>query len=175
MVVITGAASGAGSQTSVRDGGSRDVRSNDAADAPSGALRLEPTTHPLATFALNRNATPNGAIDEVLSLNDMLDSCIMYYYAVAHKYIVMVSASRLRFRSTISKSRRPSQIADLRDNIGLLSDVLLESKETFSSIKRNVAGKDNSGSASQQEEVILNELNSKFTNRTQVFMVRKTG
>lgn len=96
MVVITGAVAnsgGGGSQTSMHDSASATrINGQNGADANEpGSLRLEPTTHPLAMPWLNRNAMANGPMDEIVSLNDMLDSCIMYYYAVAHKYIVMVS------------------------------------------------------------------------------------
>lgn len=53
----------------------------------SGGLHLEPTVRriPIATSRMQV-----GPIDETVSLNDMLDCCIMYYHAVAHKYVVVV-------------------------------------------------------------------------------------
>lgn len=35
-----------------------------------------------------------GKMDEYHSLTNILDCCILYYYAVGHKYIVMVSFDR---------------------------------------------------------------------------------
>lgn len=32
-----------------------------------------------------------GNVDEYYSLTNLLDCCVLYYYAVAHKYIIMVS------------------------------------------------------------------------------------
>lgn len=34
----------------------------------------------------------NGPIDQLHALDDLLDSCIMYYYGVAHKYVIMVKS-----------------------------------------------------------------------------------
>lgn len=31
-----------------------------------------------------------GNVDDEYSINKLLDCCILYYYAVAHKYVVMV-------------------------------------------------------------------------------------
>lgn len=33
----------------------------------------------------------NGSVDSHQSISELLDSCVLYYYAVAHKYITMVS------------------------------------------------------------------------------------
>lgn len=38
----------------------------------------------------NKERSP-GNISPVQSVNELLDCCIMYYFAVAHKYIIMVS------------------------------------------------------------------------------------
>lgn len=50
---------------------------------------------------LDRNSTirtdekftkiPGGCVDEQKSLCQLLDCSVLYYYAVAHKYVVMVS------------------------------------------------------------------------------------
>lgn len=32
----------------------------------------------------------NGPIDQLHALDDLLDCCIIYYYGVAHKYVIMV-------------------------------------------------------------------------------------
>lgn len=31
-----------------------------------------------------------GNVDDGYAINELLDCCILYYYAVAHKYVVMV-------------------------------------------------------------------------------------
>lgn len=33
----------------------------------------------------------NGPMNELNAIDDLLDSCIMYYYGVAHKYVIMVN------------------------------------------------------------------------------------
>lgn len=38
-----------------------------------------------------RFAIRPGNVDNYLSLTNLLDCCVLYYYAVAHKYILMVS------------------------------------------------------------------------------------
>lgn len=50
------------------------------------------STMEISTGGHQRAASPvsAGNADSYLCLNELLDCCIMYYYAVAHKYIVMV-------------------------------------------------------------------------------------
>lgn len=42
--------------------------------------------------------TTPGNVNAYDSLTNLLDCCILYYYAVAHKYIIMVSESKIHFR-----------------------------------------------------------------------------
>lgn len=93
-----------------------------------------------------------GAIDAYTSLNEMLDCAIFYYYSVAHKYIVM--------------------IADLRDNIATLSNILLETKVCSDEILETIAGvRGRSAEADSKCEDIMNEIVNRFGQRKSVFAV----
>lgn len=97
-----------------------------------------------------------GPIDETVALNDLLDCCIMYYNEVAHKYVVMVSGCT--HNKLLLYAFRPfSQVADLRDNIGTLSDALVDIRLTLDMIPKT-----------------SNELRGKFEHRHQVFVVNCT-
>lgn len=67
------------------------------------------------------------------------------------------------------------KIAELRDNIGTLSDILIETKTAFEDVKKTIASSggqattDASVNAVQDE--ILKELSDKFDNRRNVFHV----
>lgn len=41
--------------------------------------------------------TATGNIDAHQSISEILDSCVLYYYAVAHKYITMVNNAQKSF------------------------------------------------------------------------------
>lgn len=105
-----------------------------------------------------------GAIDTYSSLNEMLDCAIFYYYSVAHKYIVM--------------------IADLRDNIAMLSNILLETKvcsdDILSTIEdiRSVSGPlppregiESTDANDGEYQDIMNEIVNRFGQRKSVFAV----
>lgn len=101
-----------------------------------------------------------GSIDAYQSLNEMLDCSIFYYYSVAHKYIVM--------------------IADLRDNIAMLSNILLETKTcsddiltTIEGIRRAMpeAGSSSHSKGGEEFDDILVEMTQRFGQRKSVFAV----
>lgn len=99
-----------------------------------------------------------GAIDTYTSLNEMLDCAIFYYYSVAHKYIVM--------------------IADLRDNIAMLSNILLETKVCSDDILSTIEGIRSTNplpvieGADSEYQDIMNEMVNRFGQRKSVFAVR---
>lgn len=84
MFLITG--SSRSSLSSLRS----DIR---AADMSAGNFN--------SPFVANGNSLPRpvdapikpGNIDAYESLTNLLDCCILYYYAVAHKYVIMVNIS----------------------------------------------------------------------------------
>lgn len=97
---------------------------------------------------------PSGTIDVIKSLNELLDCAIIYYYAIAHKYVVM--------------------IADLRDNIALLSDILHETKDCCDDVIKNLeelkAAPNSTFSATHDE--ILTEMYERFGQRKSIFAKR---
>lgn len=54
-----------------------------------GGFQLEHTFFE-HTVSDNKNRSP-GNMNPGQSVNELLDCCVMYYFAVAHKYIIMVS------------------------------------------------------------------------------------
>lgn len=44
---------------------------------------------------------PGGCVDEQKSLCQLLDCSVLYYYAVAHKYVVMVSIGSFKVMNSI--------------------------------------------------------------------------
>lgn len=97
-------------------------------------------------------APVTGAIDAYTSLNEMLDCATFYYYSVAHKYIVM--------------------IADLRDNIATLSNILLETKVCSAEILETIEGvRGASEKVDMHCEDIMNEIVNRFGQRKSVFAV----
>ncbi|XP_035776187.1 E3 ubiquitin-protein ligase RNF123-like [Anopheles albimanus] len=102
-----------------------------------------------------------GPIESYRTVCELLDCCVVFYHAVAHKYVVM--------------------IADLRDNITHLSDILLETKtncdevmHNLEELKRCSAGSGGTaGAASQQShEELLHELDARFGQRKSIFAKR---
>lgn len=62
----------------------------------SAAIMRAPQQNSNGVYIDRTPETPNiavtpGKIDSYQSVNELLDGCVMYYYAVAHKYIIMVS------------------------------------------------------------------------------------
>lgn len=100
----------------------------------------------------NKETVGVGPIDAYTSLNEMLDCSIFYYYSVAHKYIVM--------------------IADLRDNIATLSNILLETKVCSDEILETISGvRGASEKADMHCQDIMNEIVNRFGQRKSVFAV----
>lgn len=116
----------------------------------------EPPLHNAVTLLKVKSQTPptkTGNMDSYNSLNEMLDCSIFYYYSVAHKYIVM--------------------IADLRDNIAMLSSILLETKgcsdeilSTIEELRRSAKG------VSSAYDEIMTEIVDRFGQRKSVFAKR---
>lgn len=130
-------------------------------------------------FMANGNSLPRpadppikpGNIDAYESLTNLLDCCILYYYAVAHKYVIMVN---FPFLSLIEKRNYVSiilQISDLRDSIGILSDILCESKSMYSELSKTMETIGTDSMISSTHDEIMKELNEKLTERIQVFTV----
>lgn len=121
--------------------------------SPPPLSLLEGRTRPLSVTTKEDSGV--GAIDGYSSLNEMLDCAIFYYYSVAHKYIVM--------------------IADLRDNISTLSNILLETKACSDEILEVLEGV---RGASEQAEIqcqdIVDEIVNRFGQRKSVFAVSWT-
>lgn len=85
MFLITGASGSSTSSTSLAN----------MASTSTTTERISPgfqMQHPILEQLVRRcKDIQPGSIDPLRSVNELLDCCIMYYYAVAHKYIVMVS------------------------------------------------------------------------------------
>lgn len=113
---------------------------------------LSPLPIPLDAQAQEETTTAAGAIDTYDSLNEMLDCATFYYYSVVHKYIVM--------------------IADLRDNIAALSNILLETKACSDEILETIRGvRGVSEQVDMHCEGIMNEIVDRFGQRKSVFAV----
>lgn len=96
----------------------------------------------------------SGNVDNHKSLCEIIDCSIMFYHSIAYKYVVM--------------------IADLRDNISHLSNILIETKHCRDEVLKNLEEFKNSmeGVSSAQDEV-LRELSERFFERKNIFAVRK--
>lgn len=115
------------------------------------------------TYSLVRNAlndqqnheipVSSGNVDNHKSICEIIDCSIMFYHSVAYKYVVM--------------------IADLRDNIAHLSNILLETKRCREEVLKNLEEFKNSieGVSSSHDEV-LRELSERFLERKNIFAVR---
>uniref|UniRef100_A0A182PVH9 RING-type E3 ubiquitin transferase n=1 Tax=Anopheles epiroticus TaxID=199890 RepID=A0A182PVH9_9DIPT len=102
-----------------------------------------------------------GQLDPYRAVCELLDCCVIFYNAVAHKYVVM--------------------IADLRDNITHLSDILLETKSNCDEVMHNleelkrcsIGGTGASLVQGQKShEELLNELEARFGQRKSIFAKR---
>lgn len=115
------------------------------------------------TYSIVRNAfndqssqmntpIPPGNIDSNKSICEIIDCSIMFYHSVAYKYVVM--------------------IADLRDNISHLSNILVETKNCRDEVLKNLEEYKNSieGFSSSHDE-ILRELSERFCERKNIFAV----
>lgn len=115
-------------------------------------------TYSLVRNVLNDQTTPidvpisPGNIDNHKSICEIIDCSIMFFHSVAYKYVVM--------------------IADLRDNISHLSNILLETKNCRDEVTRNLEEYKNSieGVSSSHDEV-LRELSERFCERKNIFAV----
>lgn len=96
--------------------------------------------------------TKPGSVSACESLTNLLDCCILYYYAVSHKYIIM--------------------IADLRDSIGTLSEILYETKLTYDDLLRTMDTVSGDSMISSTHGNVLKDLHDKLTERRQVFLKR---
>uniref|UniRef100_A0A8D8BCF2 E3 ubiquitin-protein ligase RNF123 n=1 Tax=Culex pipiens TaxID=7175 RepID=A0A8D8BCF2_CULPI len=96
-----------------------------------------------------------GNVDARMSICELLDCCVIFYYSVAHKYVVM--------------------IADLRDNISHLSDILLETKTNCDDVVHNLEELKRAGAAgySKAHEELMQELDTRFGQRKSIFAVGK--
>lgn len=97
-------------------------------------------------------AVPPGNIDNHKSICEIIDCSIMFYHNVAYKYVLM--------------------IADLRDNISHLSNILIETKNCRDEVLKNLEEFKNSieGVNSAHDEV-LRELSERFLERKNIFAV----
>lgn len=97
----------------------------------------------------------SGNVDNHKSLCEIIDCSIMFYHSVAYKYVVM--------------------IADLRDNISHLSNILIETKHCRDDVLKNLEEFKNhmEGVSSAQDEV-LKELSERFYERKNIFAVRNS-
>lgn len=113
------------------------------------------------TFSLVRNllgdtneeppVTP-GNIDNHTSICEIVDCSIMFYHSVAYKYVVM--------------------IADLRDNISHLSNILIETKHCRDEVLKNLEEFKNSmEGVSSEHDKVLRELSERFLERKNIFAV----
>ncbi|KAL7041272.1 hypothetical protein ACKWTF_000697 [Chironomus riparius] len=126
---------------------------------------LVSTGNGTSTYSVVRNALSDqtnhqltmpispGNIDNHKSICEIIDCTIMFYQSVAYKYVVM--------------------IADLRDNISHLSNILMETKNCRDEVTRNLEEYKNSieGVSSTHDE-ILKELSEKFCERKNIFAKR---
>lgn len=63
------------------------------------------------------------------------------------------------------------QISDLRDSIGLLSDILCESKSMYGDLSKTMESIGTDSMISSTHDEVMKELNEKLTGRIQVFTV----
>lgn len=94
----------------------------------------------------------SGNLENHKSICEIVDCAIIFYQSVAYKYVVM--------------------IADLRDNITHLSNILIETKHCRDEVIKNLEEFKNSmeGVSSAQDEV-LKDLSERFLERKNIFAV----
>ncbi|XP_053673835.1 E3 ubiquitin-protein ligase RNF123 [Anopheles nili] len=100
-----------------------------------------------------------GPLDSYRTVCELIDCCVIFYNAVAHKYVVM--------------------IADLRDNITHLSDILIETKSNcdevmhnLEELKRCLISGTSSNEQQKSHEELLHELEARFGQRKSIFAKR---
>lgn len=97
-------------------------------------------------------AVPPGNIDHHKSICEIVDCSIMFYHSVAYKYVVM--------------------IADLRDNISHLSNILIETKNCRDEVLKNLEEFKNSvEGVSSAHDQVLRDLSERFLERKNIFAV----
>ncbi|XP_037891290.1 E3 ubiquitin-protein ligase RNF123 isoform X2 [Glossina fuscipes] len=119
---------------------------------PGGATTTTFTTflNPRVTQVFE--VTPGNCGTEV-SLCELLDLCVLYYYAVGHKYIV--------------------KIASVRDEIAALNDALSETKYYRETVAKKLQMiEDHNGCCVIDYSQVMSELKSKFAIRENVFAQR---
>ncbi|XP_030375899.1 E3 ubiquitin-protein ligase RNF123 [Scaptodrosophila lebanonensis] len=111
------------------------------------------------THFLNPRLMPNsevgtGNIDTEISLCELLDVCIIFYYSAGHKYIVKISS--------------------VRDEIAALNEVLKETKYYREDIERKLVALEEHANVCMNENHthVMAELRSKFSQRQNVFATR---
>lgn len=116
-----------------------------------------------------------GELDQRISICQLLDCSVLFYYAVAHKYIVMVSSVwtlKMRKDRSILALFIHLQIADLRDNIAHLSNILIETKSNCEEIEKNIKDlKKADPKVLTTHNPVLSELNERFAQRNDIFKV----
>jgi Kip1 ubiquitination-promoting complex protein 1 len=94
----------------------------------------------------------SGNVETHKSICEIIDCSIMFYHSVAYKYVVM--------------------IADLRDNITHLSNILTETKQCRDEVIKNLEEYKNSMEGlNSDQEVVLRELAERFYERKNIFAV----
>lgn len=118
-----------------------------------------------------------GNMDEYASLTNLLDCCVLYYYAVAHKYIIMVGELNRKqfqynsFNIVPFSCCTSSQIADLRDSIGILSEILKETNTTHEELTKTVTALSEDSALKSIYDEVLKNLHESVENRKSVFTV----
>lgn len=119
-------------------------------------------------------STP-GNVNAYESLNHLLDCCILYYYAVAHKYLIMViGCHQFRQSYIYPLSIFNVKIADLRDSIGTFSEILRETNETHEELQRTMETVSSDSMISSTHGNVLKDLHEKLSERKRVFLKRST-
>lgn len=129
------------------------VRSNNAEGGGSYSVLQNLSNEQHESTTIEAPAISPGNVDNHKSICEIIDCAIMFFQSVSYKYVVM--------------------IADLRDNISHLSNILIETKNCRDEVQRNLEEYKNSieGFSSSHDEV-LRELSDKFAERKNIFAVR---
>ncbi|XP_017110333.1 E3 ubiquitin-protein ligase RNF123 [Drosophila elegans] len=111
-------------------------------------------THFLNPRPSNSAESTPGNADMEISLCELLDLCIIFYYSAGHKYIV--------------------KIATVRDEIAALNEVLKETKFYREDIERKLVALEQHANVCMNEnhQHVMGELRSKFSQRQNVFATR---
>lgn len=119
---------------------------------PTGFSLVRPTNQPSVRPSI---PISNGQLEHYKSIQEIVDCAILFYQNIAYKYVVM--------------------IADLRDNISHLSNILIETKHCRDEVLKNLEEFKNSieGFSSSTDD-ILRELSERFLERKNIFAVSKS-